>query len=1030
MDADIGVDVCNFIYMKGHVAHSGFPEISYGIMADKLVRAGYKVARVEQTETPEQLKIRKQRAPTGKKPQVVNREVCSILTLGTRTFCCLDDPDALSNSVNNGAGVGPLLSIREVLTVDDENIMETDNDVDQVKAICEYGVTLVDAVNGSITIGQFADDVLRSRMNTLLAAFGPSEILVQAGEENESASPTLLSLIKAYQANSRNVTRVETVLCTESFPKSTALDSTHRRLLERKTPYVHPWDVEETIQELHRRGYYPRGSRKEEKNISRWPKILQAAVTGNADLCISSLGAALFYLQRNLIDQEILGMGIVKAYVPPESSCISEDSDNTKPLVAVMQQQDTEIQDLPQQQSSLALDGIESAVSAEGQIKNMSLDGTTLHNLEILTNVVDHKPAGSLWSKINYTKTPHGARLLKAWLLRPLFRKSDIERRADAVQELVSGAGAVALTEARQDVLRRIGDLDRLLSRVHSMGGPTDHNNVDEGEGYHPSERAVLYEGATYTKRKVGDFSKLLNGLRRSCQIPDLFADLQLQEGGLLQKIVRYDTDGGFFPRMVEELDWYFDNFDCDKAAKGEFEPSRGCDEAYDDACDTIDRIRSELEEYRQEMCNELRPRHTAKSSWKYINIKPDSKDKYLIELPASVEVPPDFVVKGKRGKGLKQVNKYRTPTVARLVHELEQAIEVQKIRKAKGMQLIFAKFDSQRSLWSAAAHATANLDAIGSLAKAAGKPGYCRPTILDCPPDTEPTINIVQGRHPCVEGSINSTEFIPNDLSLGRSDSDTNPSSRLLLLSGPNMGGKSTLLRQTCLIAILAQIGSYVPAEECQLTPIDCIYTRLGAADRILVGQSTFFVELAETAAALRGATRRSLVIMDELGRGTSTFDGTAIAGATVKHLVERSQCLSLFATHYHSLLAEWEHEPMVRLGHMQCLVEDGDDEESNNDNSHITFLYTLGPGTCPKSFGVNVARLASLPEQVLVNAKRVSEEFEEEMNNRNEQASSMEDLEMATEYKQRIMTAINNGNWDGLEQLWKELTNLPITS
>ena len=372
-----------------------------------------------------------------------------------------------------------------------------------------------------------------------------------------------------------------------------------------------------------------------------------------------------------------------------------------------------------------------------------------------------------------------------------------------------------------------------------------DHSNEDANESYHPSERAVLYESATYTKRKVGDFAKLLSGLRRSCQIPDLFADLQLQEGGLLQKIVRQTTNGGFFPHMEEELDWYFENFDCDRAAKGEFEPSRGCDRIYDDACDTIDRIQSELDEYRQEMCNELRPRHTAKSSWKYINTKPESKDKYLIELPAGVEVPSDFVVKGKRGKGPKQVNKYRTSTVARLVQELEEAYELQKVRKAKGMQLIYAKFDSQRSLWAAAAHTTALLDALGSLAKTATKPGYCRPTILECPPDVEPTIHIVQGRHPCVEGSINSTEFIPNDLSLGRSDSNGNDSSRLLLLSGPNMGGKSTLLRQTCLIAILAQIGSYVPAEECQLTPIDCIYTRLGASDRILLGQSTFFVEV-----------------------------------------------------------------------------------------------------------------------------------------------------------------------------------------
>jgi DNA mismatch repair protein MSH6 len=177
---------------------------------------------------------------------------------------------------------------------------------------------------------------------------------------------------------------------------------------------------------------------------------------------------------------------------------------------------------------------------------------------------------------------------------------------------------------------------------------------------------------------------------------------------------------------------------------------------------------------------------------------------------------------------------------------------------------------------------------------------------IVDCPPSSNPGIEIIQGRHPCVDITHSGGDFIPNDLTLGDRLESTEAGSeaRVLLLSGPNMGGKSTLLRQTCLIAILAQVGSFVPAESCALTPVDRIFTRLGASDRILCGQSTFFVELAETAAAARGASRRSLVIMDELGRGTSTFDGTAIASATVKHLVERSKCLTLFATHVSSLL------------------------------------------------------------------------------------------------------------------------------
>jgi DNA mismatch repair protein MSH6 len=178
-------------------------------------------------------------------------------------------------------------------------------------------------------------------------------------------------------------------------------------------------------------------------------------------------------------------------------------------------------------------------------------------------------------------------------------------------------------------------------------------------------------------------------------------------------------------------------------------------------------------------------------------------------------------------------------------------------------------------------------------------------------------------------------------------------------------------------------------------------------------VNQSTFFVELAETAAALRGASRRSLVIMDELGRGTSTFDGTAIASATVQHLVEQNKCLTLFATHYHALLEEWRENNNVKLGHMECLVGNNTvvPEIESND---ITFLYTLGSGVCPKSFGINVARLAGLPDDVLMKAKRISAEFEVEMSC---------EMPSAASQKQSIFSAIQAGAWNDVSRIWESL-------
>ena len=1037
-------------YMKGHDAHAGFPEVAYGENAEKLVRAGYKVARVEQTETPAQLEVRKKKHKrgTGKTPKVVNREVCSILSLGTRTFCYLDERSALESENDGDAQTGPLLAIKEVVL--DTPAAEQDNDTPP--AACEYGICLVDAIRGSVTLGQFADDVLRSRMHTLLASFTPCEvsvsfwccasrvlfysillirhltysnqlyfvlflpkqIILQGG--SEKASATLESLIQTYQRTAQHPCRVEIIRTTENAPRSTALDPKIRQQLERSQKRASPWDTEETLDELHCKQYYPKASKKDpnDRSVSRWPPVLKAVVEGGANLALSSFGAVLYYLQRNLIDAELLSLGIVKAYVPPSSSIVDhQEATPVGRMAAAQHLAEAGVTDQENRSTAGATQSTQSSQMdwsahipdrAVENINHMALDGTTLHNLEILYNTADGKVAGSLWSKLNFTKTPHGSRLLRAWLLRPLFRKNDIDRRADAVEELVSGAAAVALNEARS-ILAKCGDIERLLTRVHSMGGNLVEGQSDETASVHPNERAVLYEQAIYTRKKVGDFSKVLHGLREASQIPAVFQGLEIRSG-LLAKIVRMQDEGGCFPNIMSDLEFFFENFDSEKAAQGMFEPARGVDALYDEALATIDRVQSDLREYQRQICGELGSR--ARSTWKYANTGKNSKDKYLIELPASLPVPDDFIMVGKRGKGHNEIRKYRTQVVADLVKDLEDAYDVLDERKAKGMQLIFAKFDNYRDLWALVAHTTAMLDALGSLAMASAKPGYSRPTILDCSPDgAAPSVFVSQGRHPCIESSLNS-EFIPNDLSLG---TESEPS-RVLLLSGPNMGGKSTILRQTCMIAILAQIGCFVPAENCQLTPIDRIFTRLGASDKILLGQSTFFVELAETAAALRGATKRSLVIMDELGRGTSTFDGQAIASATIKHLVERSQCLTLFATHYHALLEEWRDHAMVRLGHMECMVEDGEEDEQR-----ITFLYTLGEGVSPNSFGINVARLAGLPEAVLSKAKRISSEFEEQVNGGPRPADS------AAAMRQKIQLAIDQEDWSTLRDLQKEL-------
>lgn len=251
-------------------------------------------------------------------------------------------------------------------------------------------------------------------------------------------------------------------------------------------------------------------------------------------------------------------------------------------------------------------------------------------------------------------------------------------------------------------------------------------------------------------------------------------------------------------------------------------------------------------------------------------------------------------------------------------------------------------------------------LDCLLSFAVISSAQGIsCRPRFLNAPTSF---LDIEGGVHPSIALNFLDKSFVPNDLHLG---SQSNPS-RLILLSGPNMGGKSTLLRQTCLIVIMAQAGCFAPADSCVLTPIDRIFTRVGANDRIMHGQSTFLVELEETAQILHQASSRSLVILDELGRGTSTFDGTSIAYSVIHHLTKIG-CLSLFSTHYHMLLDEFADDPNISMFHMAYEL----------DGEEVVFLYRFVEGVCTNSFGMNVARLAGLPDDVMGRARAMAQAF-----------------------------------------------------
>ena len=304
----------------------------------------------------------------------------------------------------------------------------------------------------------------------------PSEAVIHT-----HSSADLLTMIK----NTCGAVSVEFVNSKESLPKSTAVRKDDRAFMDRAGVFD-PWSRDGCVAEMKRKSYFPRSSKEAgaEETMGRWPEVLKACIEGGADMAIGALGAGIFYLQRALVDFEIMSMAEIRAYVPPTTTGADVEATSNKGGNDV-------IGNLSKQRE-VEEDGVENN-AAIGEVEHMAIDGITLENLELLVNLTDGKAKGSLWSKLSRTRTPHGTRLLKGWLLRPLFRKEDIERRANAVEELASGTAALAMTEARH-LLNKVGDLERLLSRVHSMG------SVEPG---HPSNRQVLYEGKTHTKRKV-----------------------------------------------------------------------------------------------------------------------------------------------------------------------------------------------------------------------------------------------------------------------------------------------------------------------------------------------------------------------------------------------------------------------------------------------------------------------------------------------------------------------------------------------
>ena len=537
----------------------------------------------------------------------------------------------------------------------------------------------------------------------------------------------------------------------------------------------------------------------------------------------------------------------------------------------------------------------------------MILDEAAVRTLELLETIQERSARGSLYGSLDLTLTPMGARLLRQWLLRPLLDPVEIARRQEAIQAFVE---APALRAALRELLDSVADLERLTSRA-AMGTAHARDLLGLKASLAPLPAiksrlvAVTAPLASLLAEEMAELQPLAKLLEDSLEDSP---PLGLREGGLIRE--SWSQSLADFKREAREA---------------------------------------------REWIAGLEARERARAGIASLRVRFNRVFGYAIEVSNAnlKSVPDDYI----RRQTLLGAERFVTPELKEYEATLLGAEERINRLEFELFEEVRASVAREAPALLRTARAVGTLDLLVGLAEVAHQRGHTRPQV-----DGGSTIKIVDGRHPVLEAS-GERPFVPNDLSLDGHET------QLLMLTGPNMAGKSTYMRQVALIVILAQMGAFVPAREAQVGLVDRIFTRVGAQDNLSKGQSTFLVEMVETASILHNATPRSLILLDEVGRGTSTFDGLAIAWATAEHLHEALPGAKvLFATHYHELTQLAERLPRVRNFHVA--VAEWNDE--------IIFLHKVRPGGTDRSYGIQVARLAGLPAPVIERAKRFLAELE----------------------------------------------------
>lgn len=533
--------------------------------------------------------------------------------------------------------------------------------------------------------------------------------------------------------------------------------------------------------------------------------------------------------------------------------------------------------------------------------KSLFIDTYTLRNLEITRNLRDGGKKDTLYDVLDFTKTAMGSRLLRKWLEYPLLSPKKINDRLDAVANLVSD---FSLRNNLREQLKEIYDFERLLTRMEvGTANARDMNAL----------KSSLYVLPAIKKSLTKATAKLLANIHQKISTYD---DLVV----LIDKAIVEDPsfsirEGGFIK----------------------------------------DGYNQELDEYRniaknsKRLLQQMEEDEKNKTGIKSLKIGYNKVFGYYIEVRhSSTEMVPENYI---RKQTLANAERYITPELkefeTKILGAQEKIVQLEYNLFTELRDILKTKISSIQNT----AHEIAILDVLVSLAQAGDEYNYIRPKLLD-----DGTIHIKDGRHPLVERILNRDLFVPNDTHLD------NAQNEIMIITGPNMAGKSTYMRQSALLTLMTQVGSFIPAREASISPVDKIFTRIGASDDLVSGQSTFMVEMNEVSHILKYATNKSLVILDEIGRGTSTYDGMSIARAVIEHIRDHIGAKTLFATHYHEL-TDLEDDIHVK-NYCIAVKEKGSD---------VTFLRRIIRGSADKSYGIHVAKLAGLPQEVVKRAETI---------------------------------------------------------